>query len=169
MSDSTTAVFDMEAFRKRIEETVIANMGSLLPEEQLVSMIKTAIDKFFAPSEQVTVTRIYDSYCAPSNSDAAKVSLKVSPFEYIVFKKLQPLVEGAVSSYFEENRTSLAEELKKCLSADQEIQGSMALGMTLLAERQQRLQLAQALLTANHDLRNDLLTRLNRSGVNIHF
>lgn len=170
MSDSATSVFDMEAFRKRIEENVISNMGAMLPEEQLTAMVKQAIDKFFTQSEHITVSQIHHSfgYIHPDNAKA-KASLKVSPFEYIVFSKLQPLVSQSVDRFFEEHRESLLKDLVECLKGDTENQSGMALSMTMLAERQQRLQLGQALMLANNDLRNDIRNRLGQAGYILNF
>jgi hypothetical protein len=75
-------VINMESFKKRVTDTVIAQFGTLIPEEQFKSMVDKEISDFF---ENSSASFVIDS------------SAKCTPFRLMVWKELHKLVHDKFS------------------------------------------------------------------------
>lgn len=117
MSNQT---YSMEDLRKRVEENAVATMGALMPPEHLSQLVNASIDKFFNDTEA------YELYGTDNNSygytsSQTKAKVKCTPFDLIVWRKIQPIVVDYLNEILgnEDNeiKASLAAEHAKIIDA----------------------------------------------------
>lgn len=149
-----------DTFKQKIEEQVIASMGTLFPAEELRTMIEVAIQKFFKESEVFSISTGQRDYWARSETKDT-VRFKISPFEVIVFSKVQRIVSGVVDTYFNEEGEKIKAELTKALDNDGEFQGRASANIATMAATVQRVKTMEAIEFANIQLRADIRNRLN--------
>lgn len=104
----TNEIAPMQQFQERVLEKLKADIGSLLPEEAMKSLIDRAVDESFFKNRETK-----DSY-------GKIVSSHPSWFVQEVAKIMKPKMEEAAKQFIEENREKLEEAFIK-FSSDQNL------------------------------------------------
>lgn len=99
--------FNMEMFTKKVQETAIATMGQLFPQEQLEKLVADAVERFFEPTEIFqSGTRLQGDRHAWGDQ-IATTGVKASTFEVLVWQALVPKVQQALSKALQEKEAEL--------------------------------------------------------------
>jgi|SRR5271170_380828 len=125
-------VINMETFKKRVSDTVVAQFGSLIPEEQFTAMVDKEIKAFFEVEALQTISPKTDSWGHQTKEH--ELTTKCTPFRAIIWRQLFDLVakrfEGihhdlefrvsqqwGVPGFENQAKIELSEELEKRLVA----------------------------------------------------
>lgn len=99
--------FSMDDLKKRIEESVIVNMGMMMPEEALKELVTKAIDRFFSAQEKFTVTRNHDNGYSSSRVPNVSCTMECSTFEMMVWNAIFPIVKEHLKKFVEDTNSEL--------------------------------------------------------------
>lgn len=109
----TNTQFSMEDLKKRIEESVIVNMGMLMPQETLSKLVSDAIDRFFTATETFKVTRTSDHGWNASRVPNVDCTIKCSTFEMMVWDTIFPIVKNHLSEFIKDTESELNKTLQE--------------------------------------------------------
>lgn len=135
---------DSNKLKERINAKISEMMADLITEEELATMVEAAVAKFFEPVFDKNTLRL-DRQNARYYDETIKADFKISILETMVWDRVTPLAQSAISKYFKAETETL-------VSAGQEVIDSTVKQnydkITALASNMQQFQAIRALENA---------------------
>lgn len=169
MSTNNIETFDPNALKKRVQETIQASFGMMIPPEQFAKMVEEAVKEYFESPQlmELKETEYIINPDAQSWNQRTGTKLRpafmVSPFKYMVWVEVHKIARATLDQYLKNKEVAIKKQVEQAFDAPS-IEHVANMTTEVLAETMAKSQRAFALSQAFTLFRNNLSTMFNQAG-----